>query len=425
MLRSFFLLLTLISLESARAQVTKADALRRFSYLDFHSSLKTLVSIDDSGIKIFSSAADKKNSKPEFSLTWEEARIFVQMLRQYPIDTLVKVYEKKRKLDPFLAEEKQRTIENFKPEKKLYGIRIAIDPGHIAGDLETGKVEQKFLDFPAPDSAHPEETVKIAEGMLTWQTAMILKDALEKHGAKVFVTRPTQHSTSFGQSYDEWLKKRKKIVLDSLKSASRISSAEHKRLSNLAKEKFFWEFFRDHDLANRIRIMNEFHPDLSVIIHYNVDEKNTDWLKPGTKNFTMCFIGGAMTADNFKRSINKVHFLRLLLTDDLDRSEKISGLTVKEFSKQLEIPIAKKSDATYLEENCNTAATPGVFCRNLALCRSVNSSLVYGECLYQDHFAECRRLNKCDKEFDGIRSNERVKQVADCYVAAILNYFGE
>jgi N-acetylmuramoyl-L-alanine amidase len=406
----------------SQAQVSKEEAQRRFRYLNFHSSLDNLVSIDDNGIKLFPSATAKREGKAEFSLSWNEARIFSRMLNELPTDSLVKIYEKKGKLiDPTLQKNKNEK----KPgaEKKLEGIRIALDPGHIAGDFETGKVEQKFLEFRANDTTGLKEEVKITEGILTWQTAMILKDQLEKQGAKVFVTRKEQDFTSFGMSYDDWLSTRKKTVLDSLKTALKITAAEHKKFMRADKEKFFWDFFRDHELANRIRIINEFNPDITAIIHYNVDEKNTDWLKPGTKNYSMCFIGGGMTADNFKRTAHKINFLRLLLTDDYPESEKLSGLVVQEFSKQLDIPIATKKDATYLDENCNASGTDGVFCRNLALCRAITSPLVYGECLYQDNIEECQRLSKCDKEVCGIKTNSRVQQVANCYATAILKYF--
>lgn len=90
--------------------------------------------------------------------------------------------------------------------------------------------------------------------------------------------------------------------------SKKITIADYKNLIKCDKEKFFLSFFKDHDLAQRITEINKFKPDLSIIIHYNVDEKNIDWLKPGPKNFTMCFIGGGMTPDNFKKTSYKLNF---------------------------------------------------------------------------------------------------------------------
>ncbi len=111
--------------------------------------------------------------------------------------------------------------------------------------------------------------------------------------------------------------KKKKIVLDSLLKTGTINASRYATLMKLPKQKLFWEFFRDYELMERARIINEFKPDLTIIIHYNVDEKNTDWKKPTRKNHTMAFIGGGMTANNFSSQINKIHFLRLLLTNQI------------------------------------------------------------------------------------------------------------
>ena len=239
------------------------------------------------------------------------------------------------------------------------------------------------------------------------------------------VTRPKQNYTSFQLSYDDWFLKRKKTVLDSLLQANAMDAKRHAKLIQLSKEKLFWEFFRDYELMERSRLINQFKPDATAIIHYNVDEKNTDWINPGNKNFTMAFIGGGMTADNFSKPINKVHFLRLLISDQLTESERLSALTVKQFSSKMGIPIAQRSDADYLRDNCMKTPSNGVFCRNLALCRTINSVLVYGECLYQDNINECLRLNTCDYEVQGQKVPKRIYEAALCYYNAINDYFSK
>lgn len=139
----------------------------------------------------------------------------------------------------------------------------------------------------------------------------------------------------------------------------------------------------------------------------------------------MTFIGGAMTADNFNKVISKIHFIRLLLSNQLNQSENLSALTVNEFNKQLQIPIATKNDADYLKNNCISTASKGVFCRNLALCRTINSPLVYGETLYQDNFNECQLLNKNDFDFNNTKISKRIFETAQCYYNALLAYFNK
>ena len=133
----------------------------------------------------------------------------------------------------------------------------------------------------------------------------------------------------------------------------------------------------------------------------------------------MTFIGGAFTADNLTKTENKINFLRLLLTNQLNRSERLAAKTVFNFNKILQIPIAKAPDADYLKDNCIVTVSPGVFCRNLALCRKINSPLVYGESLYQDNEKETGLLMRSDMDIYGIRANDRLYKVALSYYQAI------
>ncbi|MFN6037911.1 MAG: hypothetical protein ACK452_05545, partial [Bacteroidota bacterium] len=106
-----------------------------------------------------------------------------------------------------------------------------------------------------------------------------------------------------------------------------------------------------------------------------------------------------------------------------DQSEKISKLTVDEFSKNLRIKIAESNDADYLKDKCVKTSSEGVFCRNLALCRGIISPLVYGESLYQDNNNECLELIKNDKTYFNIKTNQRVKLVSESYFNAIKKFY--
>jgi N-acetylmuramoyl-L-alanine amidase len=405
---------------------TTSDLKKKFdTYLSFNGSLNSLVSFNANSVSILNAGT------PEFTVYTDEQAAISLLLKTLKPDEFLAIYNWKKNThlnqkqsDSLLQNYNRNTISPYK-QAVLKGKKIAIDPGHFAGDMQTARIEQKFIDFHPTPTNSLKDTIRFNEGSLTFQTAQILKQLLSEQGASVIVTRPKQNYTSFGMTYDDWLLKRKKIVLDSLLKRNAIDIKRYTKLSNLSKEKLFWEFFRDFELMERSRIVNEFKPDATIIIHYNVDEKNTDWINPGTKNFTMAFIGGGMTADNFTKPLNKVHFLRLLLTDQLNGSERLSSLTVNQFSSKMAIPIAKKSDADYLRDNCMKTPSDGVFCRNLALCRTINSVLVYGECLYQDNINECIRLNTCDYEIQGQKVPKRIYEAANCYYNAINDYFSK
>jgi N-acetylmuramoyl-L-alanine amidase len=304
----------------------------------------------------------------------------------------------------------------------LKDLRIAIDPGHFGTSLAEAQVEQKFLYFVKDPHKAPGDTVKIFESQLTFNTASLLQKMLQEQGATVFLTRTQGNYTSFNCTFADWMKFHQKRTLDSLRNIGSISPEKYLRLMKATQYKFFWDFFRDYDLANRARKVNAFNPHLTIIIHYNVDEKNSPWKAHTKKNFSMAFIGGAFTSGDLSGSENKMHFIRLMITTELDRSEKLAGITVSNFSRILNIPIARSVDATYLKNNCIPTSSRGVFCRNLVLCRKINSPLVYGESLYQDNENETELLMRSDLDLYGIKTNERLKKVAISYYEAVLDY---
>jgi N-acetylmuramoyl-L-alanine amidase len=414
--------LILLVSSCAKSQEENKKIFQRLDYLCMDSKLRKIIEVDKDFVRL-RSFDNQKNSLPELTIFNNEIPHFLALTKILTPDSIEKILIKKgnRNIFPEVKIKKSDSTKKI----GLKGKRIAIDAGHFAGNMSTAKIEQKFLEFKIKNSAGDSVSIRIAEGVLTWQTAYILKSALEKEGAIVMMTRDSIDATSFGISYSEWFKTYKGRILDSLKNNQVISQAEHKKLSKCNSKKFFWDFFRDYELANRVKKINAFQPDLTIIIHYNVDEKNTDWKKTTDKNFSMCFIGGGMSMENFEKPGHKINFLRLLLSDDLDNSERISKLTVNEFSKNLNIKIAQSQNADYLKEKCVITNSPGVFCRNLALCRGVNSPLVYGECLYQDNSEECIKLMQTDKIFSNIKTSQRVKTVADCYFNAAKKYFQE
>ncbi len=400
---------------------------KRFdTYLNFNGSLNNVVKFDDKSIRILNL------NKSEFTIYEGEQLILNNFFKTQYTNELIAFYSwkknnvlSKKQLDSLYAlcvsTVEMPTLTN--KGKPLFGKRIAIDPGHFAGNIADAKVEQKFIEF-IPDSGSTlKDTICFNEGKLTFQTAELLKQQLEQQGATVFVTRTQQNYTAFNVTYQNWFDTKRKKVLDSLLLIQHIDKKKHLMLAKQTKEKLFWSFFRDYELAERSRLINAFKPDATVIIHYNVDEKNTDWKKPTTKNYTMAFIAGAMTADNFTKTISKIHFVRLLLSNQLAQSEQLSALSVQAFNKQLQIPIATKNDADYLKNSCISTSSKGVFCRNLALCRTINSPLVYGETLYQDNINECVKLNTTDFEINGLILPKRIHEVVQCYYNALNAYF--
>jgi N-acetylmuramoyl-L-alanine amidase len=384
------------------------------NYLNYHGGLNSRVQIETNKIIFYN-----EQKQIVFILLKDDWQKMAVLLKTLPQDSLEKIL-----LNEDILKSYKTPIPNA-TKKSLSELKIMIDPGHIAGNMNMARMEQKYLHFTKQNyPALKQDSVDIEEGVLTFQTASILKKMLEEKGVTVALTRK-ENGTSFGYSYDEWLKKHKTKTLDSLLSVHKITVQKHKQLMNENASKFFVGFFKDYELQQRARLINTFKPDLTIIIHYNVDEKNTDWKKPSDKDYSMTFIPGCLIADNIKTVQGQLNLLRLLLTNDLDESEKISGLVVKQLSRQLNIPIAKKQDATYLSEHCMSSSTEGVYSRNLALCRMVQTPLVYGECLYQDSENECHALTQNTEIAHGIKTNKRVVLAAQSFYNAIIDFYSK
>ncbi len=393
------------------------------SYLNFHGSLNGFVKFNGNSLSLLS------GGKKELTIYEEELQALALFLRKSTTAQQQLFFEKKgnEKLQKSKIDSLYAACAFYTPGATdrllpLTGVKIALDPGHFGTNLKDALVEQKFLFF-VKDSLGPKpDTVKLFESLLTFHTATVLKKMLEEQGATVFMSREAADHTSFGCNFRGWMARHKKRTLDSLVTVGAMPQIKYLKLLKCTDYTFFWEFFRDFDLANRARKINDFKPDITVIIHYNVDEKNAPWKQETNKNYTMAFIGGAFTDDNLSKTESKMHFLRMLLTDQLNQSEQLSSKTVRNFNADLGIPIARSQDATYLKENCLATPSPGVFCRNLVLCRKINSVLVYGESLYQDNEKECKQLMRCDTDLYGIQTNERVVKVAKSYYKAVLDF---
>jgi N-acetylmuramoyl-L-alanine amidase len=420
------IILIFITLSSfCNGQTIKQCKQRFDAYLNFRGALNNLVKFEEDVISIYNTKGIK-----EFAIYSHELEMMAEFFEHTPFkqqEQLLKLkgtkkYSKRQKDSVWIYVDDRKKLPKKRKGLPLQGYRVAIDPGHFAASLDDAQIEQKYVCFVKDSINNPNDSIKIFESELTFNTAQILQKMLEEQGAQVFLTRTKNNFTSFNCTYQDWVANNKQRVLDSLKAKDVISLEKYNKLIKATPYKFFWDFFRDYDLANRAKKINQFNPHATAIIHYNVDEKNEPWKKMTHKNFTMTFIGGAFTSDNFEKPESRIQFLRLLLTKQLNQSEKLASQTVTNFNKNLGIEIASQFDADYLKDNCIPTQSKGVYSRNLILCRIINSPLVYGEALYQDNAKECVELMKKDVNNFGVKTNTRVLNAANSYYQALYQF---
>ncbi len=314
--------------------------------------------------------------------------------------------EKERKVAYKLAlakEKKERGSQKI-PCKTLVGVKVAIDPGHFGGSY--ARLEERYIDI--PPSLEREEIVQFDEGTLSFLTATYLKLLLEKEGAIVMLTRDQIGKGVYREDFFDWLKKNPALWSGEV------------ALNNL-----FRKYYNPLDLRARADKINDFSPDLTLVIHYNShDAQEGVPSNHGvtSKNYNMVFVPGAFCRNELEEEESRYEFLRLLLTGDLSESIKLSSVVLAKMSERLQVPVVTKADgARYLPQVC-LKVSEGIYARNLALTRLIHGPVCYGESLVQNNADECINLNRKDFVIGGQPCSSRIKQVAEAYFEGIKSY---
>jgi len=319
---------------------------------------------------------------------------------------------------------------SYKYNKVLkYPVRIALDPGHIAGNWDEALIEGNFIQ-------NKKKHIKFYESQLTMATCLLLKEMLESNGFSVMITRDWGAS-ALGYSWTEWYKNEfKKQLLSDLKGKL-IDSARYNFLLKADKKTVFTSYFRLLDLKARVAKINEFKPDITAIVHYNTSEFTSDETKDSPvcqHNYSAFFIPGAFTVSEMNSKNQHEDLFRLLSTDALEKSALLSSFVADQFKVSLGIPPIDKQDTTtwsheigWYKKYISHSGYPGVLGRNLALTRAINSPLVYGEPFLQNNAIMIEKLNK--KEIYvaamNMKTSSLILSSARCYYSGILRYLRE
>ncbi|MFN0203013.1 MAG: hypothetical protein ACKVTZ_15925 [Bacteroidia bacterium] len=403
-------------------------------YLVKDSSLYDYIRIDSSGIEFFASPEDKANQLVEMKIYRNEVKRIGELLENMHPDSATTFYRKKgvRKLTEMLPSE----IYTFQRVKKLTnnqlplkGWRIALDPGHIEASMEMAMIEAKFIRMRASEATQNQE-IAFNEANLTLATALILKQKLEEKGAIVMITRPKAGLNLRDMTYQEWCNYLMMPTIEAEVAAGRLDSARaHFWRTEAPLSEMYRRLYVPYDLRLRAEKINAFHPDLTLMIHYNVHGPNwekrdsEDYCSPTETNYSMTFVGGSFMKGELVMQEDRAAFMRLLLTKDLPNSIRFSGEVMKKYAEIIKVPAVTAADSLlYLERSSILAEEAGVYARNLNLTRTIGGVLCYGEALCQDNIKECVALNKKDVPLVELSTNERVKEVATAYFEAIMAY---
>jgi N-acetylmuramoyl-L-alanine amidase len=397
------------------------------------SSLLDYYRIDAGGIRFFREPGDSSR-EAEFIIYPDEYEITARMFRYLALDSMVSLcLEKGRKPWPesyhgFKApDEFEFNEKSFPP---LKGLRVALDPGHMAATPEVAQIEGKYVKMKAqPKQGRP--AIEFNEANLTLATAHLVRQQLEAMGATVLMTRTQPGIGVTGLTWEGW--RSSGAFADSLRRLRKegeLTRRQYRWWKNRAPEKDIMKrFFTPMDLRARAKMINAFQPHLTLIIHYNIDSHNWEkrdqegYFPPAKTNYLMAFAPGSFMKNELATTEDRVAYLRLLVSRDVESSVRLCQAFVKHSEARTGVRIVDENDALgYLEKACLLTDHDGVYTRNLTLTRLIAGPVCYGESLCQDNEKESLALNQQDIEIAGLAASSRLKTVADAYVETVLEF---
>lgn len=416
-------------------EVDVADYEERLRILVKDSSILSFFRFDEQGLSMYTDSLAREKDSAEYRIFPHEYAHFVRLSKALDPDSLLQVcLEKGSNPWPDRAIDAADIPEAFEYGKSklkpLEGLRVALDPGHLAHNMEMAEIEGKYVKM-LPTKAIGNKKITFFEAAHTLATAHFLKEKLEALGAEVLMTRKRLDDYPMGISFDEWEKTQAESGLQEALDNGYIDStrAELVRAGKVSPKQHFTWVYNQLDLRKRAEIINTWKPHLTVIIHYNItqaawkDRTRLGFFPAAKDNFCMVFTPGSFMRGELERSVDRVAFARLLLGPGIEQSVAFSKEVCDAFHEKLKIPyVTAASPTTYIERSCVYAGEPGVYARNLTLTRSVTSPLVYGESLCQEYPAEALALSRTPFKVAGIPTSERVAQVAEAYMAGILRW---
>lgn len=384
--------------------------------------------INDKGLYVY--ATSQKINKPEFILYWREMPHFNELLEKRSTEEIIDIF--KRKGSHYFYGINNTHVNPAKyPVSEWKGLRVALDPGHIASNFEEAKLEKRYVRAEG-GLFDQKEDIQFFEANLAYTTCLVLKEMLEEKGATVMLTHEYGKS-AMGNNYQEW---RKTDIKSDIVRGYKEDWYNRKAFEYLISEDpsdfvLFNDVFRNKDFVARAEKINDFDPDITLVVHYNASENGKRYgnlyLPPVNENYSMVFIPGAFLGveiDGNDGLDQRFEMLRLLVSYDLEESDVLASNIIKALNDELKVDALPRQNGFGFARHFSilSESSEGVYHRNLYLTRVVRGPIAYSEALYQDNVEEMALLGKKDFTINGIRTSSRVKDVAEVYFIALQRW---
>jgi N-acetylmuramoyl-L-alanine amidase len=316
-------------------------------------------------------------------------------------------------------------------DRPLLGLKVALDPGHMGSetwDLRTGKYV----------TDHHNHTV--SEGLINLQTCLLLKARLEKLGATVLVTHETLgpvtkipwEELNLGdyipdelnsQTLESWFQ----TLVAKAPAGPVLFSAFDKSpyIKKIYSEDMRSDFFiLIEDLHARAKLIEEFKPQITLIIHYDTSDPAGDTNGVGKKphDYTKAYVpGGYLPTELASRILRKDFAKHVLNPAWWNDSVKLASSILNEMESTLKLKPDPGNDGEAV------VLLPGLQARNLALTHLLSeTALAYIECLYYNDPTEFKAFSNGTHTIDIGGENylysDRLIQVVDALESGVVNF---
>lgn len=320
---------------------------------------------------------------------------------------------------------------NNPAEFPLQGLRIALDPGHMS-TKEWEKRTGKFV--------RDRRGVTISEGLINLQTALLLKTEFEKLGAQVKLTRehhnPVAETAYETLDIDTYAKKALRAeTLDDwfLTLVANYSSndvlfkkfKEDQNFKNLFLEKARSHYFiLGADLDARVESIEEFNPDITLVIHYDSQDPANNPNGVNSKRYSRVktYIHGSIDPVEWARKEDRRFIIHKLFdSKSTNASLNLASSVVQGLKKELKLNFDQGGGGS------SKMVAPGVFARNLFITRKLHGHAhTYVECLHYNDPGEFKAMLSRDFKLviqgETTYYSKRLKQVVDGIKNGVVSF---
>jgi hypothetical protein len=310
-----------------------------------------------------------------------------------------------------------KSLAPAKPDKPLFGMRIALDPGHLGG--EWAKMEERW--FQVGGSA------PVEEGDLTLRVARLLAPRLRKLGAKVSFIRNSSEPVT-AKRPDDFRELARKILIKNGVPQPRTDVLDP---NDPEKEQtIHWQseilFYRYSEIRSRAVLVNtKLHPDLVLCLHLNAE----GWGDPNhptltDKNHLHLLVNGSYLKDELELDDERFEMIRRLLSRAYDEALPLADTIAGAMARETALPAYE-----YPTSNAVTkvGSTGYVYARNLLATRLYRCPVVYCEPYVMNSNDVFARIQAGD--YEGTRSVNSIeresifREYADSVADGLAEYY--